>query len=76
MGQIPIEEARTIVMERAGLDPNDFNDLPIQQLIGVFDEVKATLYGSESDNSSSSSSEHESSDEAVSNESGSEMDVS
>lgn len=34
---------------RAGLDPADFNDKDIQETLGVFDEVKQGLYGSEYD---------------------------
>jgi len=37
---------------RAGLDEEDFNDLEIQELLGVYDEVKCGLYGSEDDSDS------------------------
>lgn len=34
---------------KAGLDDDDFDDQEIQQLLGVYDEVKHGLYGSEDD---------------------------
>ena len=35
---------------RAGLDLTDFDDKDIQECLGVYDEVKKGLYGSEDDN--------------------------
>ncbi len=37
---------------RAGIDEEDFNDLEIQDLLGVYDEVRNGLYGSEDDSES------------------------
>lgn len=34
---------------RAGIDPMDFEDIEIQQLLGVMNEEKRGLYGSETD---------------------------
>lgn len=32
---------------RAGIDPEDFEDQSVQEQLGVFNEVKKGLYGSE-----------------------------
>ena len=47
-GQMSIENAKDLIMMRAGIDPADFDDLPIQELLEVMNEVKQGL-GSEID---------------------------
>ena len=37
------------IIMRAGIDPMDFEDIEIQQLLGVMNEEKRGLYGSETD---------------------------
>jgi hypothetical protein len=37
------------VKKRAGIDPEDFEDREVQTLLGVYDEVRHGLYGSEYD---------------------------
>lgn len=43
------EQASDQIKMRAGLDPSDFEDLEIQHLLGVMNEEKHGLYGSEED---------------------------
>ncbi len=44
-----IEAESLLIKKRAGVDPEDFEDKDIQQILGVFDEFKKGLYGSEYD---------------------------
>ncbi len=37
------------IIMRAGIDPMDFEDIEIQYLLGVMNEEKRGLYGSETD---------------------------
>lgn len=41
-----------LVKLRAGIDPADFEDQEVQQIIGVYNEEKNGLYGSESEEES------------------------
>ena len=50
-------------MMRAGIDPRDFDDLGIQQKLGVLDEVKHELDGSEDQDSDLNDREGEIEDE-------------
>ncbi len=50
-------------MMRVGIDPRDFDDLEIQQKLGVLDEVKHELDGSEDQDSDLNDREGEIEDE-------------
>ena len=54
-----VEEAEKVVKLRAGLHPGDFDDKDLQHTIGVLNEEKKGLYGSEVDSSSDSDSSSE-----------------
>ncbi len=49
-----LEEAEKHIMLRAGIDLSDFDDLQLQELIGVFDEVHNGLDCSDDDDENSS----------------------
>jgi hypothetical protein len=43
------EEAEELIKLRAGIDPRDFEDKDVQEILGVPDEVKQGLYSSDSE---------------------------